>query len=137
MLEKIDLSKSPPTVACLFCFKNRIYFELHQHKIIEEQYPLDLIHHYIFGYYLQSCSEAKYYMTFVDNYDKMSEIVSFSVKAEYSQLLTYFENVTNMEKYVFDAFRQIARENMTLTFFKNIAVRIVSYEKLLSLKTHK
>ena len=80
MSEGIDLSKPPPTDACPPCSKAKMHVEPHQDKIEPGQFLLDLIHSDVSGPYLPSCSRAKYYVTFLDDYDKTSEVVLISSK---------------------------------------------------------
>lgn len=57
-----------------------MYVQSYKDKIKLGQYLLDLIYSNIFGPYLLSYLKAKYYITFLDNYKKTSEIVLFSIK---------------------------------------------------------
>lgn len=80
MSKRIDLSKPPPTDACLPCSQAKMHVEPHKDKIEPGKYFLDLIHSDVSGPYIQSCSGAKYYVTFLDDYDKTSEFILLSSK---------------------------------------------------------
>ncbi len=80
MSNRIDLSISPPTDACFPCSKAKMHVQPHQDKIKPGQFLLDLIHSDVSGPYPPSCSGAKNYATFFDDYDKTSEVVLLSSK---------------------------------------------------------
>ena len=80
MLNGIDLSKPLPINACFSCSRAKMYIEPHQDKIEPGQFLLDLIYSDVSGPYPPSCSGAKYYVTFLDDYDKTSEVVLLSSK---------------------------------------------------------
>lgn len=75
MSNGIELAKSLPTDTCFFCSKAKIHIESNQDKIKPSQFLLDLIHSDVSSSYLLNCLGAKYYVTFLDNYNKTSEVI--------------------------------------------------------------
>lgn len=80
MSEGINLSKPPPTDVCPPYSQAKMHIEPHKNKIEPGQYPLDLIYSDVSGPYIWNCFEAKYYVTFLDNYDKTSKVILLSSK---------------------------------------------------------
>ena len=80
MSEVINLSKPPSTDACFSYSQAKIHVKPNQDKIELGQFFLDPIHSNILGPYLPSCLGAKYYVTFVDNYDITSKVILLSSK---------------------------------------------------------
>ena len=104
MSEGIDLSKPPPTDACPPCSQAKMKTEPHKDKIEAGQYPLDLINSNVSGPYIWSCSGAKYYVTFLDNYDKTLEVILFSSK---NGILTSFDLFQKHNKHGENHIRQL------------------------------
>ena len=80
MSHKIDLLKPLPTDACFLCSKAKMHTKPYQDKIELGQFLLNLIHIDVSGPYSPSFLEAKYYVIFLDDYNKTSEVIPLSSK---------------------------------------------------------
>lgn len=80
MSEGIDSSKPLTTDVCPPSSQAKMHVESHKDNIEPGLHLLDLIHSDVSSLYIQSCSGAKYYVTFLDDYDKTSEVILLSSK---------------------------------------------------------
>lgn len=80
MSEEIDVSKPPPSDACPFCSRTKIYGKPNKDEIEPSQFFLDMIHSDVLNLYLLSYLGCKYYISFLNGYDKTSEIILYSSK---------------------------------------------------------
>lgn len=80
MLKEIYQSKSLLIYNCSPCSKAKMHVEPYQDKIKPGQYLLDLIYSDVSGLDLQSYSRAKYYIIFLNDYDKTSKVIQFFSK---------------------------------------------------------
>lgn len=80
MSNRIDLSKPLPIGACFPCSKAKMHIKPYQDKIELDQILLDLIHSDVSSPYLSICLGAKYYITYLDDYNKTSKVVLLSRK---------------------------------------------------------
>lgn len=88
MSEEINLLKPSSRDAYPLYYKAKMHFESHLVKIESGQFLLNLIYSDVSGPYWPSCSGAKYYVTFLNNYDKTFKVILLLSK---NRVLSAFE----------------------------------------------
>ena len=82
MSKEIDFSKLPPNDICIPCAKTGMKVKTHKDYIQPGRAFLDLIHSDIYGPFLKSDDGAKYFVTFLNDWDKASDIVLLRGKSD-------------------------------------------------------
>ena len=81
MSKGIDLSKTPPEDVCISCTEANMQVEPHRDMIQPGQDPLDMVHSDISGPHTTGIYVAKYYVTFLCNATKRSEVIVLKEKS--------------------------------------------------------
>ncbi len=82
MSKGIDLSKPPPTDACPPCVKIGMKAETHKDPIEPGKALLDFIHSNVHGHLPQSYDGDKYFVSFLEDRDKSSDIILLGGKSD-------------------------------------------------------
>ncbi len=106
-----------------------MHFELYKNKIEPDEYLLNLIYSDIFGFYIQTYSRYKYYVIFLDNYDKTSEVILLLSKDGVLANFYLFQNKSSMEKNSSDRFEPRTMENMFLICFE-MNFTIIKFDRI-------
>ena len=91
MSKGIDLSKYPPADTCGPCAKTGIKVESYKVPVQSSQAVLDLIYSGVLGPFIESYDGAKYFVTFLDNWDKLSDIILLAGKSEVLAIFQLFQ----------------------------------------------
>lgn len=82
MSKGIDLSKPPPSDACGPCAKTGMKVESHKDPVQPGKAPLDLVYSDVHGPFPESYDGAKYFVSFLDDWDKSSDIILLGGKSD-------------------------------------------------------
>ena len=82
MSKGIDLSKPPPADACPPFTRSGMKVETHKDPIQPGKAPLDLIYSDVHGLFPYSYDRAKYFVSFLDDWDKSSDIIVLGGKSD-------------------------------------------------------
>lgn len=102
MSNKVYYSKLLLINICFLYFQAKIYVKLYQDKIKPSQFLIDFIYNDIFSLYFPNYSKVKDDITFFDNPNKTFEVILLLNIIDSYKLLIYFENLTILEKLIFD-----------------------------------
>lgn len=82
MSKEIDVLKPPLINICSLCSEDKLYIDPYKVKIKPSKHLWDLIYSDVSDLYIWNFSMVKYYITFLDNYNKTLEVVLLSSKNE-------------------------------------------------------
>lgn len=90
MSEEIDLSKPPPNDACIPCTIATLQSEPHKGTIEPGKHFLDLVHSDVVGPLQIAHTGARYAVTFLDDFHKVSEVYFLKEKADVFKAVKHY-----------------------------------------------
>ena len=82
MSKGIDLSKPPPSDACGPYAKTGMKVESYKNLVQPGKAPLDLVYNNVHGPFRESYNGAQYFVSFLDDWDKSSDIIFLGGKSD-------------------------------------------------------